>query len=163
MICGRPASLKTFKKWFVGGPQASKPLKSDLRGGHIGAQETIETAIGIPLWIFLHQKDKLENKIKQDHFKWLYRATLHDYNRASLNEPRGEHFRWAFPQVDRFFWLSHNFVARFVAQYFQATNKRQIGYKLCKNFDLFSGICFIETPFVILHWLYRFYIWFDTP
>ena len=53
----------------MGGPQASKPLKSDLRGGHIGAQETIETAIGIPLWIFLHQKDKLENKIKQDHFK----------------------------------------------------------------------------------------------
>ena len=54
---------------LAGGPQASKPLKSDLRGGHIGAQETIETAIGIPLWIFLHQKDKLENKIKQDHFK----------------------------------------------------------------------------------------------
>ena len=51
-----------------------------------------------------------------------------------------------------------NFVACFVAQYFQATNKRQIGYKPCKNFDLFSGICFIETPFVILHWLYRFYI-----
>ncbi|ERK02305.1 hypothetical protein HMPREF9145_0636 [Segatella salivae F0493] len=38
-------------------------------GGHIGAQETIETAIEIPLWIFLHQKDKLKNKIKQDHFK----------------------------------------------------------------------------------------------
>ena len=68
-ICGRPASIKSFKKRVAGGPQASKPLKSDLRGGHIGAQETIETAIGIPLWIFLHQKDKLENKIKQDHFK----------------------------------------------------------------------------------------------
>jgi len=37
-------------------------------GGHIGAQETIENAIEIPLWIFLHQKDKLKNKIKQDHF-----------------------------------------------------------------------------------------------
>jgi|GEM_PF-4057229 len=37
-------------------------------GGHIGTQETIETTIGIPLWIFLHQKDKLKNKIKQDHF-----------------------------------------------------------------------------------------------
>ena len=31
MICGRPASTKTFKKWFAGGPQASKPSKSDLR------------------------------------------------------------------------------------------------------------------------------------
>ena len=55
VICGRPASIKSFKKLFV--------------GDHIGAQETIETTIGIPLWIFLHQKDKLKNKIKQDHFK----------------------------------------------------------------------------------------------
>ena len=31
VICGRPASFKTFKKWFAGGPQASKPLKSGLR------------------------------------------------------------------------------------------------------------------------------------
>ena len=142
MICGRPASTKSFKKWFAGGPQALKPLKSDLRGGHIGAQETIETAIGIPLWIFLHQKDKLENKIKQDHFKWLYRATLHDYNRASLNEPRGEHFRWVFPQADRFFWLSHKFCCLFCCSIFPSnkvtTNKRQIGYKPCKNLDLFS-------------------------
>ena len=37
----------------------------------------------------LHQKDKLKNKIKQDHLKWFYKATLHDYNRASLNEARG--------------------------------------------------------------------------
>ena len=72
MICGRPASNKSFKKLFV--------------GGHIGAQETIETAIEIPLWIFLHQK--INSKTKQNHFKWFYRATLHDYNRASLNEPR---------------------------------------------------------------------------
>ena len=35
MICGRPASIKTFKKLFA--------------GGRIGAQETIETTIGIPL------------------------------------------------------------------------------------------------------------------
>ncbi len=55
VICGRPASVKTFKKGVV--------------GGHIGAQETIETALEIPLWIFLHQKDMLKNKIKQDHFK----------------------------------------------------------------------------------------------
>ena len=31
VICGKPASIKTFKKWFAGGPQASNPLKSDLR------------------------------------------------------------------------------------------------------------------------------------
>ena len=31
MICGRPASIKTFKKRFAGGPQAQNPLKSDLR------------------------------------------------------------------------------------------------------------------------------------
>ena len=31
MICGRPASTKTFKKWVAGGPQAQNPLKSDLR------------------------------------------------------------------------------------------------------------------------------------
>ena len=31
MICGRPASIKTFKKLFAGGPQAPNPLKSDLR------------------------------------------------------------------------------------------------------------------------------------
>ena len=31
MSCGSPASVKTFKKWFAGGPQASKLLKSDLR------------------------------------------------------------------------------------------------------------------------------------
>ena len=31
MICGRPASAKSFKKSFAGGPQASNPLKSDLR------------------------------------------------------------------------------------------------------------------------------------
>ena len=47
--------------------------------------------------LLLHQKDKLKNKIKQDHSKWFYRVTLHDYNRASLNEPRrttlGEYFQ----------------------------------------------------------------------
>ena len=79
MICGSPASNKTFKKWFA--------------GGHIGAQETIETTTEVPLWIFLHQKDKLKNKIKQDYLKLFYRVTLHDYNRAILNESRGEHFR----------------------------------------------------------------------
>jgi len=31
VICGRPASIKSFKKRVAGGPQASKPLKSDLR------------------------------------------------------------------------------------------------------------------------------------
>jgi len=31
VICGRPASIKTFKKRFAGAPQAPKPLKSDLR------------------------------------------------------------------------------------------------------------------------------------
>jgi len=55
VVCGRPTSNKSFRKLFV--------------GGHIGVQETIETAIEIPSWIFLHQKDKLKNKIKQDHFK----------------------------------------------------------------------------------------------
>ena len=54
----------------------------------------------IPLWIFLHQKDKLKNKIKQDHFKWFYRATLHDYNRASLNEPRGTNLDEYFHFLD---------------------------------------------------------------
>ena len=62
VICGRPASNKTFRKLFV--------------GGHIGAQETIETTIEIPLWIFLHQKDKLENKIKQNHFARLQQGQL---------------------------------------------------------------------------------------
>ena len=30
-FCGRPAGTKSFKKRFAGVPQASKPLKSDLR------------------------------------------------------------------------------------------------------------------------------------
>ena len=30
-FAGSPASNKTFKKWFAGGPQAPKPFKSDLR------------------------------------------------------------------------------------------------------------------------------------
>ena len=30
-FCGRPASIKSFKKGFAGGPQAPNPLKSDLR------------------------------------------------------------------------------------------------------------------------------------
>ena len=62
-------NTKPFGKRLSASAEMANLLKSDLRGGHIGAQETIETAIGIPLWIFLHQKDKLENKIKQDHFK----------------------------------------------------------------------------------------------
>ena len=31
MICGKPTSAKSFKKWFAGGPQAPKPFKNDLR------------------------------------------------------------------------------------------------------------------------------------
>ena len=85
MICGRPASIKSFKKWFAGGPQATNPLKNNLQ-------------IKI---LLLHQKDKLKNKIKQDHFKWFYRATLHDYNRASLNEPKGT-------TLDEYFHYSNN-------------------------------------------------------
>ena len=46
-------NAKPFKKWFAGGPQATKPFKNDLQ-------------IKI---LLLHQKDKLKNKIKQDHFK----------------------------------------------------------------------------------------------
>ena len=30
VICGSPASIKTFKKLFAGAPQATKHLKSDL-------------------------------------------------------------------------------------------------------------------------------------
>ena len=46
-------------------------------GGHIGAQETIGTTMEIPLWIFLHQKDKLKNKMKkQDHFARLQQGQL---------------------------------------------------------------------------------------
>ena len=83
MTFANRGNSKPFKKWFAGGPQATKPLKNDLQ-------------IKI---LLLHQKDKLKNKIKQDHFKWVYRATLHDYNRASLNEPKGNHFRWVFPPL----------------------------------------------------------------
>ena len=30
-FCGKPASLKSFKKRFAGAPQAQNPLKSNLR------------------------------------------------------------------------------------------------------------------------------------
>ena len=84
---------QTFKKWFAGGPQATKPFKNDLQ-------------IKI---LLLHQKDKLKNKIKQNHFKWFYRATLHNYNRVSLNEPKGNQFRRVFPPL-RSKWHPTKFV-----------------------------------------------------
>ena len=31
MTFAKRGNAKPFKKWFAGGPQASKPLKSDLR------------------------------------------------------------------------------------------------------------------------------------
>ena len=50
-------NAKPFKKWVAGSPQATNPLKNNLQ-------------IKI---LLLHQKDKLKNKIKQDHFKWFHR------------------------------------------------------------------------------------------
>ena len=134
MICGSPASFKTFKKWFAGGPQASKPLKSGLRearklqnfkkvicgspasnktfkkrfAGGPQATKPLKNDLQITI-LLLHQKDKLKNKIKQDHVKWFYRPTLYDYNRASLNEPKGNHFRWVFPPL-RSKWHPTKFV-----------------------------------------------------
>ena len=69
VICGKPASIKSFKKWVA--------------GVHIGAQETI---------LLLHQKDKLKNKIKQDHFTRL--------QQGRFNEPRGTNLDEYFHFLD---------------------------------------------------------------
>ena len=50
---------QTAREMTFGERGNAKPFKKRFAGGHIGAQETI---------LLLHQKDKLENKIKQDYF-----------------------------------------------------------------------------------------------
>ena len=46
-ICGRPASIKTFKKSFAGAPQAPNPLKSYSREAR-KPQNLLKTICGRP-------------------------------------------------------------------------------------------------------------------